>query len=44
MKLIFKNSAIKRYHILKITSLKEMTMIVEREEENELNPYAMVGR
>ena len=42
MKLILKNSAIKRYHIFKITPLKEMVMIVEREEENEFDPYAMV--
>ena len=44
MKLIFKNSAIKRYHIFKITPLKEVTMIVKREEENEFNSYAMVGK
>ena len=42
MKLILKNSAIKWYHIFKITQLIEMTMIVEREEENEFDPYAMV--
>ena len=42
MKLILKNSAIKRCHIFKITPLKEMVMIVEREEENEFDPYAMV--
>ena len=42
MKLILKNSAIKGYHIFKITPLIEMTMIVEREEENEFDPYAMV--
>ena len=43
MKLILKNSAIKMYHIFKITPLKGMTMIVEREEKNEFDPYAMVG-
>ena len=42
MKLILKNSAIEGYHIFKITLLIEMTMIVEREEENEFDPYAMV--
>ena len=42
MKLILKNRAIKGYHIFKITQLIEMTMIVEREEENEFDPYAMV--
>ena len=42
MKLILKNSAIKGYHIFKITQLIEMTMIVEREEENEFDLYAMV--
>ena len=42
MKLILKNSAIKGSHIFKITPLIEMTMIVEREEENEFDPYAMV--
>ena len=43
MKLILKNSAIEVYHIFKITPLKEMTMIVKREEENEFDPYTMVG-
>ena len=39
-----KNSAIKGYHIfIKITLLKEMTMISEREEENEFDPYTMVS-
>ena len=42
MKLNLKNSAVKGYHISKITSLIEMTMIVEREEENEFDLYAMV--
>ena len=42
MKLILKNSAIEGYHIFKIMPLLEMTMIVEREEENEFDPYAMV--
>ena len=36
MKLILKNSAIKVYHIFKITPLKGMTMIVEREEKMNL--------
>ena len=39
MKLILKNSAIKGYHIFKIMLLKEMTIIVEREEENKFDPY-----
>ena len=43
MKLILKNSAIKGYHIFKITPLKEMTMMAKREEENEFDPYATVG-
>ena len=44
MKLILKNSAInhKGYHIFKTTLLKQI-MIFEREEENELGPYAMVS-
>ena len=43
MKLILKNSSIKGYHIFKIMSVKEMMMVVKREEENEFDPYAMVG-
>ena len=43
MKIFLKNSAVKGYHIFKITPFKKMTMIVEREEENEFDPYAVVG-
>ena len=45
MKLILKNSAInhKGYHIFKTTLLKQMTMIFEKEEENEFGPYPMVS-
>ena len=43
MKLILINSTNKGYHIFKITPSKEMTMIIEREEENEFDPYATVG-
>ena len=43
MNLILENSAIKGYHIFKITPLKEMTMIVERKEDHEFDPYAMIG-
>ena len=45
MKLILKNSAInhKGYRIFKTTLLKQITMIFEREEENEFGPYAMVS-
>ena len=36
MKIFLKNSAVKGYHIFKITPFKKMTMIVEREEEMNL--------
>ena len=43
MKVILKNGAIKGCHIFKIMLLKEMAIMVEREEENEFDPYAMVS-